>query len=345
MNALIERYKKIRKKGLLEKKYNSKYAFVGIGNHSINNLYPVLNYLNIDLKYIAVKSDDTVKLIEQSFNNTKATTNLTEVLNDNEVKGVFVSASPTAHFSIAKQVITSNKNLFIEKPPCTTLAELNELIALKQKSNIQVLAGLQRRYSPVFNILKNKVKNANYYILKYKTGAYPEGDELLDLFIHPLDALFYLFGNGNVENISTIKGNGVITYLAQIKHTNGLIGSIEFSTDYSWNEAQDVLTICTPKGEYITENTSKLSFVTKPKVIMNVPLEKVKGFHSQTTVLYHQNSFLPVKEHNQLFSAGYFNELESFIKICENKNNQNLSTLEELVPTFNALEVLRKAKG
>ena len=56
MNAIIERYKKIRKKGVLSKKYKEKYAFVGIGNHSINNLYPVLNYLNVDIKYIIVKS-------------------------------------------------------------------------------------------------------------------------------------------------------------------------------------------------------------------------------------------------------------------------------------------------
>ncbi len=345
MNALIERYKKIRKKGLLEKKYSEKYSFVGIGNHSINNLYPVLNYLNVQLKYIAVKSEDTVELIKNSYPNTIATTNLADVLADNEVKGVFVSATPTAHFNIAKQVISSNKNLFIEKPPCTTLAELQELIRLKQNHNTHVLVGLQRRYSPVYNILLNKVKQASYYTLKYKTGAYPEGDELIDLFIHPLDALFYLFGSGKLENIKVIKGNGVITYLAQVNHSNGVYGSIEFSTDYSWNEAQDILSVSTPKGEFITENTSKLSFITKPKVIMNVPLEKVKGFNSQTTVLYQQNSFLPVKEHNQLFSAGYFNELETFVKLCENKSAKNNSNLEELIPTFNALEILRKAKG
>jgi len=345
MNIIIERYKKIRKKGLLEKKYNEKYAFVGVGNHSVNNLYPVLNFLKIQLKYIVVKSDETAKLVKNSFQNTLATTNLNDVLIDSEIKGVFVSASPTAHFNIAKQVISSNKNLFIEKPPCTTLSELHELISLKQKTNAIVLVGLQRRYSPVYNILLSKVKKASYYTLKYKTGAYPEGDELLDLFIHPLDALFYLFGDGKIENIKVVKGNGVITYLAQVNHVNGVNGAIEFSTDYSWNEAQDVLTVSTPKGEYITENTSKLSFVTKPKVLMNVPLEKLRGFNSQTTVLYHQNSFLPVKEHNQLFSAGYYNELESFVKICENKGGTNHSDLQELIPTFKALEQLRIAKG
>ncbi|MCB9360583.1 MAG: Gfo/Idh/MocA family oxidoreductase [Flavobacteriales bacterium] len=344
MNGIIERYKKIRKKGMLEKKFNGKYAFVGIGNHSINNLYPVLNYLNVDLKYIVVRSEDTKQLVENNFDNVIATSNLDEVLKDNEIKGVFVSAHPSAHFSLAKQILAANKHLFIEKPPCSTLNELTELIVAEKTSTSTALAGLQRRYSPVFNMLSKKIKAANYYTLKYKTGGYPEGDELLDLFIHPLDALFYLFGDGNVENIKVVKGNGTIVYLAQVQHQNGICGTIEFSTAHSWTEAQDILTITTPKGEYVTENTSKLVFNSSPTVMMNIPLEKVKGFTPQSTILYQQNSFLPVKEHNQLYSAGYFNELETFLQICENGNSTNRSQFAELTPTFKAIEVLRKAK-
>jgi hypothetical protein len=78
--------------------------------------------------------------------------------------------------------------------------------------------------------------------------------------------------------------------------------------------------------------------------MLNIPLEKVKGFVPQSTTLYQQNSFLPVKEHNQLFSAGYFNELETFLQICENGKSNNSSKFEDLTPTFKAIEALRKAK-
>lgn len=329
----------------MEKKYKGKYAFVGIGNHSLNNLYPVLNYLKVDLKYIVAKSEDTLELIRTNFEHVIATTNLNDVLNDPEIKGVFVSSHPSSHFGLAKQIIASNKALFIEKPPCSSLTELNELITTQQKTSSTVLTGLQRRYSPLYNILKNKVNEANYYTLKYKTGGYPEGDELLDLFIHPLDATFYLFGDGKIEHVKAIKGKGTVVYLAQIQHANGVVGSIELSTDYSWTEAKDELIINTPKGEYITENTSKLVFCSKPRTLMNIPLEKVKSFLPQTTTLYQQNNFLPVKEHNQLYSAGYYNEIEAFLQACEKgiptKNNSPLSALKS---TFEAIEELRKVK-
>lgn len=329
---------------MLEKKYKGKYAFVGIGNHSLNNLYPVLNYLKADLKYIVAKSEDTLELIRTNFEHVIATSNLNDVLNDPEIKGVFVSSTPSSHFGLAKQIIASNKALFIEKPPCASSAELNELIATQQKNNSIVVVGLQRRYAPLYNILKNKVNDAKYYTLKYKTGGYPEGDELLDLFIHPLDTTFYLFGDGKVEHVKTIKNKGTIVYLAQIQHNNGVVGSIEFSTDYSWTEAKDELTINTPKGEYITENTSKLIFCTKPKTLLNIPLEKVKSFLPQTTTLYQQNNFLPVKEHNQLYSAGYFSEIEAFLQACEKGSTiANNSPLNTLKSTFEAIEVLRKS--
>ena len=343
MNSIIERYKKIRKKGLLEKKFKGKYAFVGVGNHSINNLYPVLNYLNVDLKYIVVKSSETLSLAQTYFKDAKATIDLNEVLTDDEIKGIFVSANPESHFGLAKKIIAGKKSLFIEKPPCLTLSELNELAAEQNKNNTVALTGLQRRYSPVFQILKNKVKNASYYSVKYKTGAYPEGNELLDLFIHPIDAAFYLFGTGKVEHIQLIKKNGTATYLFHIVHQSGIVGNFELPTAHSWTEAIDEFTICTPRGDFYTENTSKLTFSTKPTTVFNIPIEKVKTFLPQTTTLYLQNNFLPIKTHNQLYASGYFNEIESFLNACENGNiASNKSSFNQLVPTFEAIEILQK---
>jgi virulence factor len=344
MNAIIAQYKKIRKKRMLKKKYIGKYAFIGIGNHSMNNLYPILNYLNVDIKYIVVHSEDTADLIRANFPDVIALTSLEAVLKDEMIKGVFVSANPLAHFSLAKQVLKANKNLFIEKPPCASLQELAKLIAIEAASKGEVLTGLQKRYAPVYTLLKNKVRKANYYTLKYKTGGYPEGDELLDLFIHPLDAMFFLFGSGEIESVKVIQQKGTLIYLAQIQHQNGVCGSLEFSTAHSWTGAQDILVVNTPKGEYITENTSQLSFQNKPKVLMGIPLEKVKKFVSQTRILYQQNSFLPVKEHNQLYAAGYFNEMVSFLNMCEKGSTANQSPLLALTDTFEAIDQLRKAK-
>ena len=114
IQALINRYKRMRTERFLHQTYQYQYAFVGMGQHSLTNLYPVLHYLGVPLKYICVTSERKARLIERKFHHVKATTSLDTILNDDEVKGVFVSASPSAHFSIASQVLQSGKSLFIE---------------------------------------------------------------------------------------------------------------------------------------------------------------------------------------------------------------------------------------
>ena len=118
IQKIINRYKRARTNTWLSQNYDSQYAFIGMGQHSLSNLYPVLDYLHIPLKYVCVTSDNKAKLITQKLRSTKGTTSVDEILKDNSIKGVFVSVSPSAHFEIAKKVLNSGKSLFIEKPPC-----------------------------------------------------------------------------------------------------------------------------------------------------------------------------------------------------------------------------------
>ena len=133
---LIARYKHLRSVRQLSQSYKGKYAFVGIGNHSTNNLYPVLDYLHVGLKYICCKSPDKLPLIEAAYPNVCATTSLERILSDDEVKGVLVSVSPQAHFHIASQVISSDKALFVEKPPCQTQEELMRLLSMGDRKSV-----------------------------------------------------------------------------------------------------------------------------------------------------------------------------------------------------------------
>ena len=57
IKQLINRYKRLRTEHFLAQTYQYSYAFVGMGQHSLTNLYPVLHYLGVPLKYICVTSE------------------------------------------------------------------------------------------------------------------------------------------------------------------------------------------------------------------------------------------------------------------------------------------------
>lgn len=337
---IIERYKHIRSIRQLEQAPKGYYAFVGFGGHSAANLYPVLDYLHVPLKYICCRSNEKAQLISKVYPNIHSTTSLQEILIDEEVKGVFVSITPQEHFHVASEVLKSGKSLFVEKPPCQNKEELMQLITIAEKENVHTVVGLQKRLAPAIQILKKKLKRCKTtvsYNLKYLTGAYPEGDALLDLYIHPLDYVTYLFGKANVKCVEKV---GDHTLMLLLKHENAT-GVLELSTGYSWAEAEENLTVNTNNGIYQMEQMENLTFQSKQQLAMGLPLEKIRSHQIVTKKLLHRNNFVPTLPNNQVYTQGYFDTIKNFVDVVECRKDSSEQSLEQFIDTFALLDTIR----
>lgn len=337
IQQLINRYKRMRTERYLNETCRCQYAFVGMGQHSLTNLYPVLHYLQVPLKYICVTSERKARLIERKFNGTIATTRLDDILNDESVKGVLVAAAPSAHFSLASRVLQSGKSLFIEKPPCQTVAQLKELIATQQASGSPVaMIGLQQRYAPAIQILKKRLKGQRLlnYDLHYLTGAYPEGDALLDLYIHPLDLATWLFGKAEIVSYLEIDEG---SYLLMLRHQH-IVGTIELSTCHSWQDAQQSLTVHTHSGTYRLNQCEELSFAHRQPVIAGIPMEKIRPRSQSVEYLYRHDSFSPILAGNSIYTQGFFNEITAFVNAVEGKQANVQTDLQSIEQTLQLIE-------
>lgn len=340
MKAFIERYKQYRNFQNLKTSYRCGYAFIGIGSHSTQNLYPVINYLHIPLSYICCRDKRKIPLIENNFKGVKATTNLEEILSDHNIKGIFVSTAGKAHFDIAKSVLASGKSLFIEKPPCQNLKELEELSRIEQMNkNIVSLVGMQKRYAPCIQSLCKQLKQSSLisYRYVYATGLYPEGNPLLDLFIHPLDLVCHIFGKPKVKAVESAKPNGRgVTILIMLEHDN-TCGIIELSTNYSWQKPIEDLSINTVKGTFNLTNMENLKFKPHGTSINRIPIDKVFLTANTEKTLWYRNAFTPTIENNQIFTQGYYSEIKTFAKLVETHKGDNISPLSSLTGTYNLI--------
>ncbi len=336
---LINKYKAVRKKKQLSqyRAYSGKYAFVGVGNHSLSNLYPVLDYLGVPLKYIFSRTLENAQLTAHKYK-ALATDDLQIILDDKEIKGVFVCANPDSHFEIAKRVLSAGKDLFIEKPPCKNTNELKELIALSKNNTVQV--GLQKRYASVYTTIKKEMKSPQSYRFNFQTGAYPEGNALWDLFIHPLDLIVFLFGE--VKSIAKKQTtNGSTTFLL-VEHQSGVVGNLELSTDYSWSNPQETLSVNTENGIFEAKGLFELTYTEKSKKIAGIPLEKVFKRPIQQQTLLSNNGFVPIAENNSLTLQGYYDEIKAFISAVENSDSNELTDFPTLLKSYELLEELDK---
>ena len=341
IGKIINRYKRFRSIRGLEKIYNQQYALVGIGNHCVGNLLPVMQYLQLPLKYICCTSERKAALIPQKYKGVKGTTCLQEVLDDESVKGVFVATNPHSHFTIAREVIKSGKSLFIEKPPCENEKELKDLTDMvKLYGSQHIVVGLQRRFAPATQILQKRLKGEGkrHYHYRYLTGLYPEGDALLDLFIHPLDYVTFLFGKAKIKTAETMRSkDGGQTLFLILQHQD-ITGILELSTDYSWQDAQELLSISTDKGEYILDRMEKLDFSPRHSTILGVPLEKLFPNNTAVVNLYGRNGFVPTIGNNQIVSQGFFSEIKTFADMVEKRYGAKQAWgLESVKPLYSLM--------
>lgn len=339
INSVMQRWRSMRNLKMLQSRYLAQYAFIGVGSHAMQNLYPVVQHLGIQLKYICCKNSEKLDLIERRFG-VKATTSLDMILRDEEVKGVFICASSEFHYDIISRVIDSGKYCFVEKPPCQTSEQLDKLIS--SDKNVHVMVGMQKRYSPLVHKLKAKLQKnlSQSYTMTYHTGAYPEGNPYTDLFIHPLDLAFFLFGDAELKAVQGINLNGSTSIQIMLRHNNA-IGTLDLSTAHSWSNPEESVRINTPEGEYILKQMERLSHYPHPKKILGMPIEKIGLFTSSEEILLERNNFSPIIVNNQLFTQGFFSEVESFVDMVE-YSGLNASPLSSLTSTYRLLNILQQ---
>ena len=202
------------------------------------------------------------------------------------------------------------------------------------------MAGLQKRYAPAVQRLSKQLKKEKTlcYTLSYMTGAYPEGDALLDLFIHPLDLVTYLFGKASVISCET---TGPQSMLLMLKHGE-TIGTLDLSTMGSWTDAEENLKVCTSSGIYRLSQMEELSFTGTQGTLAGIPLEKIHQRNKSVEYLYRRNNFNPIMTNNQVVSQGYYDELVNFLEVTEGRRGEILTGFKALEDTYLLIEEIKK---
>ncbi|RYY09040.1 MAG: Gfo/Idh/MocA family oxidoreductase, partial [Chitinophagaceae bacterium] len=303
---LIGKYRSIRKKKILGglSGHKKNYAFLGVGEHSMANLYPILHHLNIPLKYIYSRTRIHAAQMASTFPGTIATDNLDQIMQDHSVDALFVCLQPDDHHTITSQALRAGKNIFVEKPPCRSSMELEELISLAKDGFCQ--PGLQRRTSMITRLLNQYklIDECISYRYTFHCGLYPDGDVYTELFIHPVDYLLFLFGNYQSANIQTSRNGNGITCQIQLVHESGVHGQVELSTDFSWQNLHETIEINTRSKTVAAIYPGSLSSSEK-SALFGMPLEKINPRPKVVKTYLDPLALSTTAQNNSLFLQGF----------------------------------------
>lgn len=181
-------------------------AYVGFGVSVREYHIPyVENRDDIKVKYVYRRVEDIAAFAEYEpfYPEITFTTDLEQVLGDEEINLVVVSAPDQFHVSYAKQILNAGKHVLVEKPFAPTAAEAREVFTLAKEKGLICMPNQNRRFDADFLAVKEVVESGklgqlvrleSHYDYYKANGWYDHLGTLYNLAVHTIDQIISLLG-------------------------------------------------------------------------------------------------------------------------------------------------------
>lgn len=180
-------------------------AYIGFGVSVREYHIPyVENRDDIKVKYVYRREEDIAafKDYEPFYPEITFTTNIDDVLNDQEVNLVVINTPDKFHVPYAKQLLNAGKNVLCEKPFAPTSKEAKEVFDLANEKGLVIMPNQNRRYDADYLAVKEVINSGKLgKIVKleshydyFKKDGWNQLPALYNLGVHTADQIIGLFG-------------------------------------------------------------------------------------------------------------------------------------------------------
>lgn len=189
-------------------------AFVGAGNYASRVLMPAFKRTNALLNTVITSQGASAVIHGKKQGFEKAGTDIDSVLENKSINTIVIATQHHLHAKQTLAALESGKHVFVEKPLCINLNELDQLkktyYALQAAPLLMV--GFNRRFSPYTQKIKSLIAPLNvpmHLVMTVNAGMIPKshwaqnpalgGGRLVGEACHYVDLLRYLVGKSIIH--------------------------------------------------------------------------------------------------------------------------------------------------
>ena len=131
-------------------------GFIGAGNYASSMLLPHLAERagngTVEMRHVVTTSSLSAANAKRKFGFTSASTDLDDLLGDDDLDAVFVVTRHSSHAELTNRALRAGKAVFVEKPLALTEAELASVLAtIEETGNDRLQVGFNRRFAPLLH--------------------------------------------------------------------------------------------------------------------------------------------------------------------------------------------------
>ena len=136
-------------------------ALVGPGSFAKEILIPTLrkNSANFNLRWVVSSNPLHASQIARRYHFEKFTCNYDDILKEPDVHLVVIAAPNNLHYSMVMSAMKAEKPVFVEKPLCLTMDELEDIKRVENESQTPLFVGFNRRYAPQIVKIKDVMQS------------------------------------------------------------------------------------------------------------------------------------------------------------------------------------------
>ncbi|MCF6150103.1 MAG: Gfo/Idh/MocA family oxidoreductase [Candidatus Kuenenia sp.] len=209
-----------------------KVAVIGVGHLGKEHARVFTELPGVELVGVVDVQNKQAEKIAHCYN-TQWYTDYKEVID--KVSAVSIAVPTKSHYAIAKDFLTHDVHVLVEKPMTGTVSEAKELINLSKVKGLVLQAGYIERFNPVIVAIKKLSTNPRFiecHRLSPFTFRSADIGVVLDLMIHDIDIILNMTGS-KVKKVDAI-GVNVIgdkedIANARIQFQNGCVANITAS--------------------------------------------------------------------------------------------------------------------
>ena len=219
-------------------------SFIGSGNYATSSLMPAFKKSGAKLINVASANGVSGMHAGRKFGFEKTTTDNDSIFHDTKTDAVVISTRHNSHANLVIKAVDSGKHVFVEKPLCLRLEELNEIMAVYQMSESKpiIMVGFNRRFSPQIQKIKKLLLGTSgpkSFIFNINAGHIDEdhwtqdkdvgGDRVVGEACHFIDLLRFLADSPILYwNQTSMNSSSKDTLSIGLKFEDGSIGTINY---------------------------------------------------------------------------------------------------------------------
>ena len=306
-----------------------KLGLIGYGKIAREHIN-VFNALKAEIVASCNRSKKNRKKASIEMNIPRTYASIVEMFDKENLDGIICCVSFWNNYSVAKELIPYGIPILLEKPPGTSLAEVDELKTMVDEYKTPLIIGMNRRH---YSILKKAIDDAGGLnsITSVEIDWSEEPQKYINRGLSSHQVSRLIFAN-------SLHGLDLITFLAGHIIEPKIVAkcnSSPFSWEMSMQGVSDRGVMTSFSSSWIKQVRWSLTINTSNKKYIFAPLEKcilLNGNKKRRTL--NQSTI------DTQYKPGFYYQAEYFLDVINNKVEVLKHNIESVIPAMELAEML-----